>query len=86
MDRYKLFSCSCHDSVLGSPIDFVPPFEKALKDIILTLHPDPLSIEQDVFHVGFQGSFGDYAVSPLSLSPAHLGNMVCIEGIVTKCN
>uniref|UniRef100_A0A672T7Z3 DNA replication licensing factor MCM3 n=1 Tax=Sinocyclocheilus grahami TaxID=75366 RepID=A0A672T7Z3_SINGR len=32
------------------------------------------------FHVGFEGSFGNKHVSP-----CFLGNLVCVEGIVTKC-
>ncbi|GMT05151.1 hypothetical protein PENTCL1PPCAC_27325, partial [Pristionchus entomophagus] len=38
------------------------------------------------FHVGFEGSFGDRHVNPRSLKSHFLGNMVCCEGIVTKCS
>ena len=30
-------------------------------------------------------SFGGRHLSPRSLTAGHLGNMVCVEGIVTKC-
>ena len=37
------------------------------------------------FFIGFEGSFGAKHVTPRSLSSRHLGNLVCLEGIVTKC-
>ncbi|KIH46222.1 MCM2/3/5 family protein [Ancylostoma duodenale] len=36
--------------------------------------------------VGFEGSFGDRHVNPRSLKANFLGNLVCCEGIVTKCS
>lgn len=42
--------------------------------------------EVEELHVGLEGSFGSKHVTPRSLSAAHLGSMVCVEGIVTKCN
>ena len=41
--------------------------------------------EVEELHVGLEGSFGSKHVTPRSLSAAHLGSMVCVEGIVTKC-
>ncbi|CAJ0930381.1 unnamed protein product, partial [Mesorhabditis belari] len=37
------------------------------------------------YHVGFEGSMGDRHVNPRSLKSNFLGNLVCCEGIVTKC-
>lgn len=37
------------------------------------------------FFIGFEGSFGAKHVTPRSLSARYLGNLVCLEGIVTKC-
>ncbi|CAD5227406.1 unnamed protein product [Bursaphelenchus okinawaensis] len=37
-------------------------------------------------HVGFEGSFGDRHVNPRSLKSDFLGNLVCCEGIVTRCS
>lgn len=39
----------------------------------------------DEFFVAFEGSFGNKHVSPRTLSSRYLGNLVCVEGIVTKC-
>ena len=37
------------------------------------------------FHVGFEGSFGAKHVSPRTLKSDLIGSLVCVEGIVTKC-
>lgn len=38
------------------------------------------------FYVGFEGSFGSKHVTPRSLSARNLNNLICVEGIVTKCS
>ncbi|KAL3087996.1 hypothetical protein niasHT_026417 [Heterodera trifolii] len=58
-------------------------FEQALKDAITRLDPE-FSKDRD-FHLGFEGSFGDRHVNPRTLKASFLGNMVCCEGIVTRC-
>ncbi|KAK9768409.1 MCM DNA helicase complex subunit, variant 2 [Basidiobolus ranarum] len=42
--------------------------------------------DDDVYHVGLTGSFGEYHVNPRTLRASHLGKLVCIEGIVTRCS
>uniref|UniRef100_A0AAR2LAM1 DNA replication licensing factor MCM3 n=1 Tax=Pygocentrus nattereri TaxID=42514 RepID=A0AAR2LAM1_PYGNA len=60
-------------------------FQKALKDLVASF--DATYAKQfDEFHVGFEGSFGNKHVSPRTLSARFLGNLVCVEGIVTKCS
>ncbi|KAL7888139.1 hypothetical protein AOLI_G00031130 [Acnodon oligacanthus] len=60
-------------------------FQKALKDLVASI--DATYAKQfDEFHVGFEGSFGNKHVSPRTLSARFLGNLVCVEGIVTKCS
>lgn len=59
-------------------------FQRALKDLVASI--DATYAKQfDEFHVGFEGSFGNKHVSPRTLSARFLGNLVCVEGIVTKC-
>ncbi len=36
--------------------------------------------------VGFEGNFGPHGVTPRSLRADHLSQLVCIEGIVTRCS
>ncbi|ROL42325.1 Maternal DNA replication licensing factor mcm3 [Anabarilius grahami] len=60
-------------------------FQKALKDLVASI--DTTYAKQfEEFYVGFEGSFGSKHVSPRSLSARFLGNLVCVEGIVTKCS
>ncbi|KAG7280751.1 hypothetical protein CRUP_037681 [Coryphaenoides rupestris] len=59
-------------------------FQKALKDLVASI--DATFAKQfEEFHVGFEGSFGTNHVSPRTLTARHLGSLVCVEGIVTKC-
>uniref|UniRef100_A0A915B2R2 DNA replication licensing factor MCM3 n=1 Tax=Parascaris univalens TaxID=6257 RepID=A0A915B2R2_PARUN len=51
---------------------------------MMSLYPE-FSKNRD-FAVGFEGSFGDRHVNPRTLKARYLGNMVCCEGIVTKCS
>lgn len=41
--------------------------------------------QNDEFFISFEGSFGNKHVTPRTLTSRFLGNMVCLEGIVTKC-
>ncbi|KAI8837168.1 DNA replication licensing factor MCM3 [Chytriomyces cf. hyalinus JEL632] len=82
--------------ILKNPIDFIPPFDKALKEIVLGLDSLPelrskaaltgQKVEDLNFYVGFEGSFGDAYLGPRDLNASHLGKVVCLEGIVTKCS
>uniref|UniRef100_A0A8C8F6T1 DNA replication licensing factor MCM3 n=1 Tax=Oncorhynchus tshawytscha TaxID=74940 RepID=A0A8C8F6T1_ONCTS len=60
-------------------------FQGALKDFVASI--DATYAKQfEEFHVGFEGSFGTKHVTPRTLAARYLGNLVCVEGIVTKCN
>jgi DNA replication licensing factor MCM3 len=63
--------------LLEAPLDYLPPFDKALKDV---------ANHDDAYYIGLTGNFGDHQLSPRELSSAHLGKMICMEGIVTRCN
>jgi DNA replication licensing factor MCM3 len=88
VDDLRAYNRSYCDNLLKTPADYLPAFDKALKDIVLSLAPNQYvasELEQQEFHVGLDGSFGDHYVNPRSLSAKHLGKVVAIEGIVTKC-
>uniref|UniRef100_A0A915DLE0 DNA replication licensing factor MCM3 n=1 Tax=Ditylenchus dipsaci TaxID=166011 RepID=A0A915DLE0_9BILA len=75
------------DRANGLIKDFVQEilcFERALKDIVIRVDHD-YGKERD-FQIGFEGSFGDRHVNPRQLKSEFLGNMVCCEGIVTRCS
>lgn len=55
-----------------------------MREFVLTID-DIYAKQFEEFHVGFEGSFGGKHVTPRSVSARHLGNLICVEGIVTKC-
>ena len=69
-----------------TPVDFLPAFDKALKDIVNTVKLPEMDIqEDDLYYIGLDGSFGENSINPRQLSARFLGKMISIEGIVTKC-
>lgn len=60
-------------------------FNRALKEFVASIDPI-FSKQHEEFYVGFEGSFGSKHVTPRSLISKYLGNLVCVEGIVTKCS
>lgn len=59
-------------------------FQRALKEFVATVDAS-YAMEHDEFFVAFEGSFGNKHVTPRTLSSRFLGNLVCCEGIVTRC-
>ncbi|XP_077989716.1 zygotic DNA replication licensing factor mcm3-like [Glandiceps talaboti] len=60
-------------------------FQRALKEFV-SAADTTYAKQHEEFFVGFEGSFGSKHVTPRNLSARHLGNLVCVEGIVTKCS
>lgn len=59
-------------------------FQNALKQYISSIDIEYAKSNKDFF-VAFEGSFGNKHVTPRTLTSHYLGNLVCLEGIVTKC-
>lgn len=59
-------------------------FFRALKELVEQLDSE-FGRDKD-FYIGFEGSFGAKHVTPRSLSARNLNNLICLEGIVTKCS
>ncbi|KFB43616.1 hypothetical protein ZHAS_00011556 [Anopheles sinensis] len=70
-------------SLLNSAFDEQLAFSRALKEYVSTIDPSYAKCQED-FYVAFEGSFGNKHVTPRSLTSRFLGNLVCVEGIVTK--
>ncbi|RIA81678.1 MCM2/3/5 family-domain-containing protein [Glomus cerebriforme] len=73
-----------------SPNEWIPAFEKALKNIIKNISSDigdeiNTNIEEQNFYIGFNGTFHHH-VNPRTLKSIHLGKLICIEGIVSRCS
>lgn len=58
--------------------------ERALKEYVANID-STFANGYDEFFVAFEGSFGSRHVTPRTLNSKFLGNLVCLEGIVTKC-
>lgn len=59
--------------------------ERALKEYVANID-STFANKYDEFFVAFEGSFGSRHVTPRTLNSKFLGNLVCLEGIVTKCS
>jgi DNA replication licensing factor MCM3 len=79
---------------IAHPMQYMAPFHSALSDYI---HRLPLgnihnnNSQFDKYHrpnysLGIEGSFGANRVSPRGLNAVHLGQLVCVEGIITRCS
>ncbi|XP_006811428.1 DNA replication licensing factor MCM3-like, partial [Saccoglossus kowalevskii] len=71
--------------LLTDAFEEIVAFQRALKEIVSAADLTYAKQHEDFF-VGFEGSFGAKHVTPRSLTARHLGNLVCAEGIVTKCS
>lgn len=70
-------------ALLNSAFDEQLAFSRALKEYVSTVDPTYAKTHEEFF-VAFEGSFGNKHVTPRSLTSMFLGNLVCVEGIVTK--
>lgn len=71
--------------LLNKAFEELPTFHRALKEFVGTVDVNFAKSKEELF-VGFEGSFGSKHVSPRTLTSRNLGNLVCVEGIVTKCS
>ena len=75
------------DNLLKNPVDYLPAFDLALRNVSQNVHEaDKHEIESKGYRVGLSGSFGDHHVSPRTLRATHIGQMISLEGIVTRCS
>lgn len=70
-------------ALLTTSFDEHLAFCRALKEYVSSLEPSYAKSSEDFF-IGFEGSFGKRHVTPRSLNARFLGNLICVEGIVTK--
>jgi DNA replication licensing factor MCM3 len=71
--------------IIRSPGEFMQPASDAVTEVARNLDPKFLKEGERVL-VGFTGPFGFHRVTPRDLMSSFIGTMVCVEGIVTKCN
>lgn len=79
-------SSSSHPScrLLSNAFEELIAFQRALKDFVASVDATYAKQYED-FYIGLEGSFGSKHVSPRTLTACFLSCIVCVEGIVTKC-
>ncbi|EJU00977.1 ATP dependent DNA helicase [Dacryopinax primogenitus] len=87
VDDLREYNREFADGILNEPNDFLPAFEQALVDIVQTVRdPQKHKTEEKDYHIGLRGSFGDHHCNPRTLRALHLGRLISLEGIVTRCS
>ncbi|KIJ68703.1 hypothetical protein HYDPIDRAFT_173365 [Hydnomerulius pinastri MD-312] len=87
IDDLRDYNREYADGLLKQPVDFLPAFDEALVNIVTQVHDtEKHELEGKSYRVGFSGSFGDHHVSPRTLKAEHLGKMISLEGIITRCS
>lgn len=84
----RTFNGQLAKDLLQHPLELIPPFEKALQDIVIQLSNDQASLDfvKEPFHIGIEGAFGDLHISPRFLTSRMMSHLVCLDGIVTSCS
>ncbi|XP_031841668.2 minichromosome maintenance 3 [Nomia melanderi] len=72
-------------SLLNNCFEEHQAFQNALKQFVGSVDTEYAKGNIDFF-VAFEGSFGNKHVTPRTLTSRFLSNLVCVEGIVTKCS
>ncbi len=73
--------------LLQDPLEWIPPFEAAVRELAISVADGfDVDFEANPIFIGFEGSFGGFHTTPRHLSAGYLGNMVCLDGIVTSCS
>jgi DNA replication licensing factor MCM3 len=68
-------------------MEYLPLFEKALKTIVESIATNKDRFQRDdEFYIGFEGAMPHREVNPRTLlASEHMGKLVVLEGIVTRC-
>ncbi|KAK9239706.1 MCM2/3/5 family-domain-containing protein [Lipomyces kononenkoae] len=88
LDEIRDFDREFWNGILNEPSDYLPAVDRGLKEVVMSVidRSRHSTTESDVFYVAFCGSFGDHAVNPRTISARHVGKLVSLEGIVTRCS
>ncbi|KAK9470108.1 MCM2/3/5 family-domain-containing protein [Dipodascopsis tothii] len=88
LDEIREYDREFWSGVLHSPVEYLPAIDRALHDTVMALRdPSRHFVDDDsTFYVAFRGSFGNFSVTPRTISAAHIGKLISIEGIVTRCS
>eukprot|EP00051_Salpingoeca_urceolata_P035650 m.30792 g.30792 ORF g.30792 m.30792 type:complete len:944 (+) comp9555_c0_seq1:108-2939(+) len=87
LDHFRAYTAEpLAHRLLREPLDHVQALQLAVKETVDTVNSEYSKAMNGSFFAGFEGSFGANQVTPRGLSARLLGQMVCLEGIVSKCS
>ncbi|CAD6890196.1 unnamed protein product [Tilletia laevis] len=87
IDELRSYNREFATGLLEEPNEYLPAFDAALHQLVEQIHnPTKDDIANKQFYIGLRGSFGDHHVNPRTLRSLHLGKMMSLEGIVTRCS
>uniref|UniRef100_G3NKN7 DNA replication licensing factor MCM3 n=1 Tax=Gasterosteus aculeatus aculeatus TaxID=481459 RepID=G3NKN7_GASAC len=70
--------------LMSNAFEELQAFQRALKEFVASVDAT-YSKQYEEFFIALEGSFGTKHVTPRTLTSRLLGSMVCVEGIITKC-
>ncbi|KAG8934037.1 MCM DNA helicase complex subunit [Tulasnella sp. 417] len=87
VDDLRRYNKNYADGLLKHPSEYLPAFEAGLAERVkANLNQEKHVISGKDFKIGLIGSFGDHHLNPRTLKAGHLGKMLSLEGIVTRCS
>ena len=90
LNDLRIYDSDLAASLLQQPVAFIPPLEDALNKLADSIADEgavkPSAKMKVPIHVGIEGSFGTHRTTPRFLNSNLLGQLVCVEGIVTRCS
>lgn len=71
--------------VLEDPVHYLPPFEEGLLGFLADTAPKAVKSLKQTLRLDVQGAFGRNHVTPRGMTADRTGQLVCVEGLVTRC-
>eukprot|EP00808_Paulinella_micropora_P032203 g17396.t1 len=89
LEDLRLYDAETTKKLMKTPMEYFAPFCAALKDFIGSLPEEAGEVRKpssEEYSIGFTGSFGASLLSPRGLEARHLGQLLAVEGIATRCS
>jgi DNA replication licensing factor MCM3 len=88
LDHLRNFNPDLAQRLMQHPMEYFAPWQAALKEYIKVLPEQNFktNVDKADFRIGIDGNFGMHRVDPRHLKANHVGNLMCVEGIVTRCS